>query len=59
MKQSEQKIQFSLDVINKSMLAVDLLRKYKEEGVKSGSRHPSKTEVEDVEKIIIKCQESM
>jgi hypothetical protein len=41
------------------MLAVDLLRKYKEEGVKSSSRHPSKTEVEDVEKIIIKCQESM
>ena len=52
-------MQFSLEVINKSMLAVDLIRKYKEEGGRSGSRHPSKQEVEDVEKIIIQCQESM
>ena len=36
MKQSDQKIQFSLEVINKSMLAVDLIRKYKEEGGRSG-----------------------
>jgi hypothetical protein len=52
-------MQFSLEVINKSMLAVDLIRKYKEEGGRAGSRHPSKQEIEDVEKIIIQCQESM
>lgn len=58
-KLSDQKMQFSLEVINKSMLAVDLIRRYKEEGGRAGSRHPSKQEVEDVEKIIIECQESM
>jgi len=33
---SEDKTKFSLEVVNKSMLAVDLIRKYKEEANKKG-----------------------
>jgi len=69
---SEEKTKFSLEVINKSMLAVDLIRKYKDDGsntgkaaaganaaTASGSGHPTKKEVDDVEKKIIQCQEAI
>ena len=69
---SEEKTKFSLEVINKSMLAVDLIRKYKDDGSNAGkaatganganaagSGHPTKKEVEDVEKKIIQCQEAI
>lgn len=52
-------MQFSLEVINKSMLAVDLIRKYKEDNGRPGTKLPSKADVEAVEKIIIECQESI
>ena len=63
---SEEKTKFSLEVINKSMLAVDLIRKYKDDGPNTGkaaaganatnaagSGHPTQKEVDDVEKKII------
>ena len=69
---SEEKTKFSLEVINKSMLAVDLIRKYKDDGSNAGkaatganganaagSGHPSAKEVEDVEKKIIQCHEAI
>jgi hypothetical protein len=31
-RMSEEKTKFSLEVINKSMLAVDLIKKYKDDG---------------------------
>jgi len=69
---SEEKTKFSLEVINKSILAVDLIKKYKDDGSNAGkaatganganaagSGHPSAKEVEDVEKKIIQCQEAI
>lgn len=47
---SEEKTKFSLEVVNKSMLAVDLMHRYKVD---------SKIEVDDVENKIIKCQEAI
>ena len=41
------------------MLAVDLIRKYKEDNGRPGTKLPSKADVEAVEKIIIECQESI
>lgn len=55
---SEDKTKFSLEVVNKSMLAVDLIRKYREEGGGKKS-HNSKKEIDDVEEKIIKCQEAI
>lgn len=58
---SEEKTKFSLEVVNKSMLAVDLIRKYKEDAkhIADKSRPPHKTEVDDVEAKIISCQEAI
>ena len=69
---SEEKTKFSLEVINKSILAVDLIRKYKDDGSNAGKAaaganaanapgpgHPTKKEVDDVEKKIIQCQEAI
>jgi hypothetical protein len=56
---SEEKTKFSLEVINKSMLAVDLIRRYK--GGSNNARGagdedvPSKEEVDGVEERIIAC----
>jgi|APSaa5957512535_1039671.scaffolds.fasta_scaffold329209_2 hypothetical protein len=50
---SEEKTKFSLEVINKSMLAVDLIRRYKAESA------PSKEEVDSVEERIIACHEAI
>ena len=57
---SEEKTKFSLEVINKSMLAVDLIRRYKTEGSNNGRGAgeddvPSKEEVDGVEERIIAC----
>lgn len=51
---SEEKTKFSLEVINKSMLAVDLIKKYKTNDGKAGDV-PSKEEVDGVEERIIAC----
>jgi len=53
---SEDKTKFSLEVVNKSMLAVDLINKYKQEGKAKGA---SKQEINEVEEKIIKCQEAI
>jgi hypothetical protein len=57
---SEEKTKFSLEVVNKSMLAVDLIRKYREtwqqEGGRKGmegNRAHSRQEVDEVEGKII------
>jgi len=50
---NEEKTKFSLEVVNKSMFAVDLIRKYKEEGASSHSRHSSKNDLDDIEAKII------
>jgi hypothetical protein len=50
---SEDKTKFCLEVINKSMMAVDLIRKYKDGG---GSKQPSPQEVDEVEAKITQCQ---
>lgn len=63
---SEEKTKFSLEVINKSMLVVNLFRKYKEDASNTGkaaarenaanaacSGHPNLKEVDNIEKKII------
>jgi hypothetical protein len=51
---SEEKTKFSLEVVNKSMKAVDLIRSFKEVNRKQGYK-----EVEEVEKQIMQCQEGI
>lgn len=51
---SEEKTKFSLEVVNKSMKAVDLIRSFKE-----GNRKQGHKEVEEVEKQIMQCQEGI
>ena len=67
-RMSEEKTKFSLEVINKSMLAVDLIKKYKDDGQSSAaqsangskqSNYRMNKELEDVEKKIIECQEAI
>lgn len=56
----DDKTKFSLEVVNKSMLAVDLIRKYKQDGPRKGHESQSaRREVDEVEEKIIKCQEAI
>lgn len=50
---SEDKTKFSLEVVNKSMLAVDLIRKYREEARLGNARVHATAEVDEVEAKII------
>jgi len=52
---NEEKIKFSLEVVNKSIFAVDLIRKYMEEGANSHSRHSFKNDLDDIEAKIKQC----
>lgn len=60
---SEERTMFSLEVVNKSMLAVDLIRKFKEDLSKSPGAEralgASKLEIDEVEAKIIKCQSAI
>jgi hypothetical protein len=52
---SEDKTKFSLEVVNKSMLAVDLIRKYREEAKLGDLRMQNTAEIDEVEAKIISC----
>jgi hypothetical protein len=56
---NEEKTKFSLEVVNKSMFAVDLIRKYKGKDASSHQRHSSKNDLDDIEAKIIQCQASI
>lgn len=62
-RMSEQNQKFSLEVINKSMHAVELLRTYKKERNNErknqnsdSSNIPTNESVDNIEKIIVQCQ---
>lgn len=64
---SNQGQKFSLEVINKSMLAVEMIRTYKKEAQiaerngerKEGSKTPTAEQVENLENMITACQTDM
>lgn len=59
---SNQNQKFSLEVINKSMLAVEMIRTYKKERSgdrKEGSKTPTAEQVENLEKMITACHTDM
>lgn len=59
-QRADEKTKFSLEMINNSMEAVDLIRKYKNDGNRKGQENQSfRREAQVVEQKINKCQEAI